>query len=64
MGENSKRLDLRTRFIENVSKVVYRNNIKLNELENIFLFHTKHNRFNNFYAEVIINYKLDKLDKV
>lgn len=60
MGKNSKRLDLIHRFTEKVSKVITRNRITLTELEGLFVFHTKHTIFNNLYAEVIVNYKLDK----
>lgn len=60
MGKNSERLDLVQRYITNVCRFVSRNHIILTKLEGLFVYHTKHTKFNNLYAEVIVNYKLDK----
>ena len=60
MGKNSERLALVQRYTTNVSRVISRNHIILTILEELFVYHTKHTRFNNLYAEVIVNYKLYK----
>jgi hypothetical protein len=61
MGKNSKRLNLKVRFSNNVVKVISRNRIILIGLEMDLVYDTKHTLFNNLYAEVIVNYKLSKL---
>jgi hypothetical protein len=60
MGKNSERLELIQRYTTNVSRFITKNRIKLTKLEGLFVYQTKHTKFNNLYAEVIVNYKLDK----
>jgi hypothetical protein len=66
MGKNSKRLDLKGYFQDKVEDVIihYRLRKKLTDTEKNLLYSTKYTLFNNLYAEVIVNYKLDKLDKI
>ena len=63
MGKNSERLNLKVSFEEKVDRVIIKNSLRkvLTPREILLIYYTKYTLFNNLYAEVIVNYKLDKI---